>query len=290
MKDRILIALVALAIMLPSLAWARKSTYIVTDRRLNYVKVVEVKPVVAQERGMSHPIDISEQKVRDVLSSLVLSKGQILSEKEHERRVFDDYSVGYLAAPISQAFRQAKSNEEVQFSFVVKDPKFILRDDRLTMVTAWVSKGELYLQFDKLYAKLTGDTDKRGDYSKQVSRARGTRVHFQLSPGQQMASVGSDTLIIDLAHDFAPVTSSAFAAEDAAVEKDAPKRSRRSKYEKDKAADVSSAEAAVPAAASAASAEQNVTRRLEELDMLRKRNLITRKDYEEKKKEILNEL
>ncbi len=286
---RIIMSVLAVAVIAaPSLALAKKTTYITTNRRLNYVKLVEVKPAVAEERQMTHPVDITEQKLRDILISLKLSKGQLFSDEVSERRVFDDYSASYLAPALSQAFRQAKENEEVLFSFVVKNNKFILREDRLTMVTAWVSNNELYLEFDKLYAKLTGDTDKRGNTSKLVSRARGSRVHLELEPGMQMAAVGSNVLMIDLKHDFAPVVAETTPAP-AARTKDTPKRSTKSKYSREAGAGEATAEAS-STAAPAVSSEDSITRRLEELDTLRKRNLISRKEYNEKKKEILNDL
>lgn len=289
---RLLSTVILVAILaVPVLAFAKKTTYISTNHRLNYVKLVEVGQTVAEERQMSHPTEIPDYKMREILASIRLSKQHMIGESVDEANVYNDAALNFLAPALSQAFRAAKSNEEVQFSYVVKDPKFILRNDRITMVTAWVSGNQLFFQFDKLFAKLTGDTDKRGDMSKIVSRARGLRVSLELKPGQSMAAVGSDVMSIDLdtSYTAAPATSVAEAEEGAST---APSRPQKSKYSRSKTGEAATGDAAAEtsAAAAAAPAGSDVERRLEELDTLRKRNLISRKDYEAKKKEILNDL
>jgi hypothetical protein len=280
MKKYALTALLVAAILLPATGLARKTTYIVTNKRLNYVKLVEVKASVAEEHNMSHPVDIPTSKMRDILEALTLSKEHLIGEKVDTRQVFDERAVGYLAPALSRAFREAKPNEEVQFSYVVKSPYFIIRNDRLTMIDAWVSGNELFLDFKKLYAKLSGDTDKRGNMSKIVSRAKGLRVSLDLQPGQQMASVGSRTLVVDL--NYVPVVAST-----AETSSDGVKRTSKSKRTVDDDAAASSKEAA---AVDAAVDSDPATRRLEKLDALRKRGLITKKEYKAKKKEILNDL
>lgn len=289
MKRTIIAIVMMVAFMVPASALAKKTTYIVTNGRLNYVKLVEVGSSVAEERSMTHPVDIPEQTLHDILASLKLSKAHLFGNETDTREVFNERAINYLAPALSRAFREAKENEEVQFSFAVKDPFFIIRNDRLTMVTAWVSGNELYLEYKKLYAKLTGDTDKRGDTSKVVGRAKGVRVSMELGPGQSMAAVGSDIMVVDLKHNFAPIATTATETARPAEEGKAAvsKRTKKSKYTKGDAEEVSSTESAEGTAAPAAT---GVSRRLEELETLRKRNLISRKEYNEKKKEILNDL
>jgi hypothetical protein len=211
--------------------------------------------------------------MREILSNLRLSKGHLLSDKVDSREIYDEKAINFLAPALSRAFRDAKPNEEVQFSYVVKNPYFILRNDRLTMVDAWVSGNDLYLEFRKLFAKLTGDTDKRGYTSKTVSRARGLRVSLELGPGQTMAAVGSKTMIVNLAQDYSMPKPTPTAGE-AAVKQVASN-------------DVTTTTSAAPTAAPAA---DDTTRRLEKLDMLRKRGLISNKEYKQKKSEILKDL
>lgn len=294
MKRIILIVLLAVCLVAPTSALAKKTTYIVTNKRLNYVKLVEVKPAVMEERGMTHPVDIPTEKMRQILASLKLSKTHLIGDKVDSREIYDERAINYLAPALSRAFREAKPNEEVQFSYVVKNPLIILRNDRLTMVDAWISGNDLYLEFKKLYAKLTGDTDKRGNYSKIISRAKGLRVSLELGPGQQMASVGSKTMVIDLSHSFAPIASSKSReiSASASVE-DEPTKSvrkpRKSKYSR-KRTTKSEETVATTSETATEPQEKSITERLEELDTLRKRNLISSKEYKTKKAEILKDL
>jgi hypothetical protein len=272
MKRIISISVLVACLALPALAYAKKSTYVVTNRRLNYVKLVEVKAKDAEERNITHPVDIPEQKMREILASLKLSKGHLLSDKVDSREIYDEKAIDFLASALSRAFRDAQPNEEVQFSYVVKNPYFILRNDRLTMVDAWVSGNELFLEFRKLYAKLTGDTDKRGYTSKTVNRARGLRVSLELGPGQTMAAVGSKTMIVNLAQDYS-MPKPMPATDETAVKQMA-----------------SNEHTTTSSAAVAAPAADETTRRLEKIDMLRKRGLISNKEYKQKKAEILKDL
>jgi len=265
MKRALSIIILMAILSVPALVQARKTTYIVTNKRLNYVKLVEVKPAVAEERNMSHPVEISETKMREILTNLKLNREHLIGDDIDTKDIFNDKAINYLAPALSRAFREAQANEEVQFSYVVKNPKFILRNDRLTMVTAWVSGDEMYLDFEKLYAKLTGDTDKRGGESKIVNRSRGLRVSLELGPGQQMAAVGSNVLVVDLQHSYTPVATS--------------------KDDKTSTKTVATSPTAV-----SSMPEDDVTQRLERLDTLHKRGLISNKEYKEKKAEILKDL
>lgn len=304
MKRILIISLVILAFAMPTKVFAKKTTYIVTDKRLNYVKLVEVKASVAEERNITHPVEISTEQMRNILENLNLSKEHLVGDKVDSKQIFNEQAINYLASALSRAFREAQPNEEVQFSYVVKNPYVILRNDRLTMIDTWVSGNELYLDFKKLYAKMTGDTDKRGNYSKIISRAKGVRVSLELGPGQQMAAVGSNILIVDLKQSqLAPLASSVQVDSADQTKGQALKDidRKKSKYSRSKSSEgevvAASAEAASSSSAaqtassvSTSSSEDDAVRRLEKLDMLRKRNLISSKEYKEKKAEILKDL
>ncbi len=290
MKRSVLIML-AVMLMAPAIAQAKKTTYIVTDKRLNYVKLVEMDKKDIEERQVTHPIDIPEPKMREILAALKLSRAHMIGDKTDEMTIFGEQGLNYLSPALSRAFREVKPNEQVDVSYVVKDPLIVLRNDRLTMFTAWVSGTNLYFDFGKLYAKLTGDTDKRGNLSKILSSAKGLRVQLELQPGQQMAAVGSNVMVIDLNAAYA---TAAPAAGDAAPTAAADTKTKKSKSRKDKEAKTAEAAAtstdAAGATVAASSGQKNTEQRLEELDNLRKRNLISKKDYDEKKKEILKDL
>jgi hypothetical protein len=274
MKKLLVCAVLIACVAAPALAMARKTTYIVTNKRWNYVKIAEVKPAVAQERNMSQPVDIPQAKMAEILKSLKLNKRHLIGEEIDSREIFNQRAINYLAPALCQAFRTATNTEEVQFAYNVKDPMFILRNDRLTMVTAWVSGNDLYLKFDKLAVKLLGDTDKRGQKSYVLSRAQGIRLSLDIGPGQEMAAVGSNVMKVDLKHSFKPVVASS-ASGDAAVASSSTTTEEGMKTKAEPAFEPS---------------DDATTRRLEKLDSLRKRGLITNKEYKAKKQEILNEL
>lgn len=274
MKKLMMIAALVLCVAVPAKLMARKTTYVATNHRWNYVKVVEVKPSVAEERNMTTPTDISESQMRDILRSLKISKQHLFGDQITEREIFNEKAINFLAPALCQAFRDAASNEEVQFAYNVKDPKFVLRNDRLTAVTAWVSGRDLYLEFNRLAEKLLGDTDKRGRESYTLSRAQGLRLSLEVAPGMTMAAVGSKTMVVDLNHNFKPTMAS-------------------SKTQSDETTTTASNDRPVTETTTSTApvmSDDEATRRLEKLDMLRKRNLITNKEYKEKKAEILKDL
>jgi len=275
MKKFLMVAALVACIAMPAELLARKTTYVVTNRRFNYVKLVEVKPRVAEDRNMTQPIDISEKQMRDILKSLKLSKHHLLGDKVTEREIFNDRAINYLAPALCQAFRDASNKEEVQFAYNVKDPKFILRNDRLTSVTAWVSGRDLYLEFNRLAQKLLGDTAKRGRESYTLGKAQGIRMTLEVGPGQTMAAVGSKTMVVDLNHNFKPAIATSKTEEGVTTASNG----------------VTSTETtAAPAAPAPVMSDDETTRRLEKLDMLRKRNLISNKEYKQKKAEILKDI
>jgi hypothetical protein len=279
-----LIAAVLVSIIVPAYAYAAKTTYIVTNQRFNYVKLKEVSPKVAEARNMTHPYEISEEQIRGILKSIKLSKRHLASKEIDTQEVFNESAISYLAPALARAFREADSNEEIVISYLVKEPYFILRNDRLNIANLWISGNEMHLRFQKLDAKMTGDTDKRGSESKLISNARSLRTDLELGPGQTMAIGDSDQLIIDLNYNFSAAGQQAAAPEQTEPEKAKSKK----KSKKDETAQEKSGIAAASPAAEPEPAD--IKARLERLEELKKEKLITNQEYYEKKKEILKDL
>lgn len=283
MRKAVFFALIA--VMLPSYAIAKKTTYIVTNHRFNYVKLVELSAKdVSKLGGITQPKDIDEAKMRAVLKTVKMSRRHLFSKEIDSQEVFDDSSINYLAPALSKAFRDAKDNEKVVFSYLMKNPFFIIRNDRLNLGSAWIHDNELNIKFDKLYAKVTGNTDARGNEAKAVANSRGVRIDLEYGPGQAAGEKDPEVLVVDLNHDFEPDAAAIASAEQA--EKDA-KSKKKSKKEVAKAEAAASA-AAAPAATTAQG--DDVKGRLEKLEQLKNDKLITNKEYQEKKKEILKDL
>ncbi len=268
------IALVNLIIIaFPIYTHAAKTTYIITNQRFNYVKLKEISPKIAESRNMTHPYEISEDQVRAILKSIKLSKRHLIGKEIDTQEVFNESAINYLSPAIVKAFKEANSNEEIVISYLVKDPYFILRNDRLNIATLWISGKELHIRFQKLNAKMTGDTDKRGNESKLISNARSLRTDLELGPGQTMAIGDPDQLIVDLNYNFASYEGENILTSDTKLEKS------KSKKELKKSAETTTL-----------SEPSDIKSRLEKLEQLKQEKLITNQEYYEKKKEILKDL
>ncbi len=256
--------------LMPTACLAKKTTYITTNHRLNYVKVQEVKRDVAETRKMDHPRTISELQMRGILKSIKLNRRHLIEEKvKHDLSVFNEPAINFLAPAMVKAFKQAKPNEEVTFSFLVKDPIFVLRNDRINIADCWIHNNELHMKFHKLYAKVTGDIDKRGYSRRAVSRARGLRLAFEIGPGQKMGINDPKELVVDLNYDFTKAKPKLLAE-------------TTDEFNESKAESRSSAGEKL--------VNDNIKKRLERLEDLKKEKLITQKEYDQKRKEILEEL
>lgn len=262
------IILLGWVLCLPVLARATKTTYVVTDRKFNFVKRVELKKKELKKRGeVSHPCTFNEFQLSQMLAPIRLNKKLVLSKKTEEMDVFEKSNLDWLVPPIVQAFKDARPNEEVIFSFVTHSPKFLIRDDRLTIVRSWVAGGELHLVFRKLMAKLPNSYDKLSDVTEAMNRAQGLRVSLELQQGQQYGKT-TDELVLAIPH-----TERLAAAET-----------------KTAAAPVTPAVSEPKKIQAAAPVEDSVAQRLKELQDLKDEGLITQKDYEKKKKDILRDL
>lgn len=257
--------LVAALMLIPVSLWARKTTTIATNHRFNAVKLSEVSLKEAEKRGISHPVDVDETRLREILASLKLSKQYMVRKDVASQDIFGEMALDFLAPNLAAAFRKAAVTDEVLFSFLDKHPDFIMRNDRLTVGRAWIHGDEVHIAFDKLYAKVTGDTDKRGNEAKLAARARGLRVSLALEPGQRMSPQNPEEVIIDLK---APLATATPSPEEDDGEGDGGGGEGKEE-EKDQA---------------------TTEERLQELKGLREKDLISRKEYEAKRKEILNGL
>ncbi len=318
MKRILLTALII--IMAPAASWAAKTTYIVTNHRFNYVKVKEIKGSEAEARRMTHPMTLNEQGVRAALESVKLSRGYVLKKEVDTQRVFDDDAIDFLAPGIVRAFAKATPMEQVIISYLSKNPIFILRNDRLNIASMWISGNKLYIHFMKLYAKITGDIDKRGNEARAASKARGLRVKLELAPGQTMAANDLETLILDLNYDYAtkpgmvktPLIDYTMSGQKVETygktAQESAKKEKKAKAAKTPPPVMAAPAAPVPVAAgatagasmagttasssapSAAPATSATAERLRELDRLQKEGLINKKEYDAKRKEILKDL
>jgi len=296
MKRLVLAALIAVVIV-PALAHARKTTYIATDHRFNYVKLKEVKPKVAVERNMTHPVMLDEEGIRQALKSVKLSRSYLIKKEVDTQNVFDERSIDFLAPNLAKAFAQASEREEIVFSFLMKNPRFILRNDRLNLGYMWISGNELHILFKKLYAKVTGDIDKRGNEAKAIARARGLRIKLELGPGQQMSFEDTNEIILDLHHNYArapeaakPIATTTKTMAGETVPVPGVGTTAGATTGAAPMASSSTPTAATTSAATTTGGAGDIKTRLKTLEDLKKEKIITNQEYKEKRKEILKDL
>lgn len=201
----------------PSVAKSEKTFY--SNFRLNFVKLVSLKGKEKTQVATSHPATITVDKMTELLSSIRIDHKAFMREKVQEFEVFDAEAVQVLAPAMVEAFGKASTNEVVEFSYLFKNPKVILRNDRFTTGRAWVDAGKLHVEFSKLYARIDADLSKRGYSDKAVGHARGLRVVLDTAPGQVLGAsareivLGLDASYASAGPQVAPVTPSERLAE-----------------------------------------------------------------------------
>lgn len=243
-----------------------KTTYIYNNNRMNYVKIEGIHKDDLKICQPTQPATISEQKMRDILKAVRFSRTYILKEELEDERVFTDREINFFAPKVIEALSQATEKERVAISYVTKDPMFVMRNDRLTIAVLWVCGSDMHMRFEKLLAKLTGDYDKRSDYSKIIAQSRGLHISLELGDGQSYGRT-KDELVINLDYDFSEEPPSVPVAA------------------------VSAGEKGKEVVAVQPPAEPKTTKeRLQELDNLKLDGLITEKEYKRKRKAIIEGL
>jgi hypothetical protein len=282
-------------------AEAAKTTYIVTNNRFNYVKLKEIGGKEAQALHLSHPATLDEVGLRAALASINLSRSYVVKKEVDAQQVFDEQAINYLTPALVRAFTQASPQEIVVFSYLSKNPYFIIRNDRLNICRAWVSGDEIHIKFEKLYAKLFGDTDKRGNEARFIAQAKSLRVQLELGEGQKLGIDDPEEVVLSFGYNYVkrpepekPITEGVTMSgqkvplEGGAVEATVPALEEKAPKKKGKGAKAEIA--ATPPPSLPPVPQKSAKDRLEELQQLRKDKLIDQKEYEEKKREILKEL
>lgn len=229
-----------------------------TNGRMDFVKLDTLKEKEVKERAPQHPATISLDQMKNYLLSVTVSEKDLLKKSPDIVQVFNEKSVGFLAPILVKAFSKVQPNQMVVLSWLTKDPMFVLRNDRIVIAECWVKDDQLHMKFNKLLAKLVGDTDKKGDFDQIVNRAKGLRIKLLPSAVVAVAGKKGTEAVISMNGDFSGL--------------DAP--------------DV----IAGGSSASKVRAQRTVKDRLTDLDQLRKDKMITEGEYQNKRKALLDSL
>ncbi|MBI4238077.1 MAG: hypothetical protein HY696_06620 [Deltaproteobacteria bacterium] len=173
------------------------SNYIHTNRRLDYVKLEALDAKDQAALQPTHPAVVAVDKMREMLTSLQMTRRSLIKNKLTDLRIFDDTAVDYLSAYLAEGLRRATPQQAVYFSYLHGDPKRVFGNDRFSTGRVWMQGTELHVEFQKLFAKVVGDLDKRGYADKALARAKSLRITLQAGPGQVLGASNAAEVILD---------------------------------------------------------------------------------------------
>ena len=264
-----------------------KDVYLL-KRKLNTVQVKKADSGLLEKTKLNHPHLFDSEDLKNILSSIRFSKQILIIKDIDNAPLFPSETLDELLPHLVEAFRLAEPDQVVFFSYIVQNPKFLIRNDHLTFCRAFIVGDELHLEFGKLYAKLFGDYQKKNE-QRLVNQARGLRVSLEPTEGQYLDPNDPKTLIVDLKRDYAVIV--------AEREKRDREQIKKVGVKKDEVPLPSESVAATrdhsknPADTLLSSPPQSsVEERLRVLKQLREDELITEKEYKRKKKELLKDL
>jgi len=282
----------------PALAARGATVYQQPNNPANFVKLEKFKPK-GPEVQLNHPHTFTDEQIRAILRSLKYSKKLILLKESKNRDIFELEYIDKFAPYLIEAFAKATPEQAVVWSVVQKRPYFIIRNDKLTTVRMWIVGNELHMDFLKVEAKLQGDYQAKTTGQRLIDRAEGVGVRIEPQQGQKFALDSTDTLILDLNANW-PQIADALDDEDERLREEAELAKKGKKMAKSPEGSsatgattlstTSSATAAPARPAPSAKDQSDAQARLTELKALKDKGLITEKDYDKKKEEILKDL
>jgi hypothetical protein len=168
-----------------------------SNYRLNYVKIRAATKKERRSAAFAHPAQIPSEKIAEMLSAIRLSRRAFFKKSKvvHDREVFSQKAIDDLAEPIAHALQQATNNQLVTFSYLFKNPRVVMRNDKFSSGRLWMEADGLHITFDKINAHITSDLDKRGYSDKSVGRARGLRTVLEPGPGMVYGKTQSELIL-----------------------------------------------------------------------------------------------
>ncbi len=269
--------------------FARTKIWQQPNNPANYVGLENLKEAEAEDIVPNHPYTFDPKKLADMFLSVRYNKALLFRKDIVDQQVFFDLDTleKKFIPHIVEAFEQVGPNQVVSISMVQKDPFFIVRNDRLNIVRAFVAQDGLHLRFIKTNAKLIGDYQSHTQFGAQrVDESKGLKTVLEPQEGQVLSFTTPNEIILDMNYDFATQLDKK-AAEEEEREKEEKKRNKRS-TQKSKFPESTPAVAPKPAPAPATT--KTTIERLKELKQLKDQGLISPQEYEAKKKEILKDI
>ncbi len=292
-------------------SWAgNKRIWQQSNNPANYIGLASAKESQIGDMVLDHPYTFDPKKLTDMLLSLRYNKKMLLRKGIQDKALFFDAELleNKFVPKIVEAFQEAGPDQVVVISIVQKDPYFIVRNDRLNIIYAYMAQDGLHLNFVKSDAKLFGDYQAHKTGFSLRENAVSMGVTLEPQPGQTLSFVNPNEIILDPKYNFASLV-------DQKADEDTAKKieeERAKKYGKRRNTETTSATTAAPAPAPATSSAsgakprrstpeaatpatptanaKSAEQRLNDLKLLKEKGLINQQEYDAKKKEILKDL
>lgn len=268
-------------------------------KNFDKIRLIPLDSDITMGEPVEHPYTISEQKIHNMLASLHFGRRLLILKDVEEIRLFDKRGLELLAPYLAQAFQKAGPDQMVQFTYIKKAPHWrVIRNDRLISGKAFIRNGELFIKFTKLYAKVFGDYQRAGKEERFFNSAKDIGSSLESKPGQR--TIDSKFIALKIDHDYLADLEK-LAEEEKAAKKQAEDREqikgiplpeKATERSTAKATPASPANRSEPALSeeTATPEDGDITARLETLKELRKKKLISEREYQKKRKEILGDL
>lgn len=239
-----------------------------SPNKIDFIKIGKVKKN-EKEGGLKQPYTFDPDQIRAILRSVHFNKKVMMVKSIQNQGLFTEQNIEFLTPYLIEAFKKVKDDQAVIVSYFTRHTNVVIQDDRLTVFRAFVKEDGLHIRFTKLYAKILGDRTTMGA-ERAAQEARGLQVSLELQPGQNRIGWDPEEIVFDLNHFTAigVVNTPDKSAETVEQEKAAKKKT----------------------ATPPADEKKSIRVRLKELDQLKKDEMITEKEYQEKRKELIREL
>ncbi|MDO8494053.1 MAG: hypothetical protein Q7S68_01785 [Deltaproteobacteria bacterium] len=264
MRKILLTALLGVFAVGPALVYAAKTTYVYSDRRFYFVKREELKKKDLKTRGEAqHPHSFTGAQLKYMLDGVKISQEVSFNDDVESREVFTPSVLAAMIPHLVKAFATAEKNEEIVFSYITRWSKGIVQNNRLTIATAWVQDNTLHLKFKKLMAKInTTNYDKLGDVTKAMNEAESLRIRLESDENHQFGN-STDELLVSIPSPEEVQIATARPVETPSIKESAPLEGL---------------------------SVLEVEEKMKKLEELREKDLITKKEYQKQRHELLKEL
>lgn len=250
-----------------------KSDKYIFRSRVNWVKINKARAKDVPLNSLVHPYkDINVDTMEAILLSLKISKKSAFKGDIQTQEIFDSWEARRFAPHIVEGLSQINKDQVIHVSVLHKRPKFLLKNDYLTMMSVWVATDGIHFQFQKIFARLKGDYLSISNNNREIREAQGLRTSLEAGEGLLLAYDRPNEIVAD--PKFAWIDSVQATMQARAIEEEQYLAGKGKKSETIVVAPV----------------QESPTIRLRRLEKLRKDGLVSEEEYQKIRKKILEDL